>query len=212
MNILVVDDHRLFADGLGFIFQRVERAVQLQCAMSGEQALSLCDAGYRPDLILLDLNLPGASGLSLIRTLRERAIWAPILMISASQSLSHARAALEQGAQGYICKTAGSDELLVAIDQVATGEEYLPEGWEQLLEEGPPQPEEPWEEGARITARKLEVLHLVAQGYPNKLIAHELTLSENTVKVHLRELFRALRVTNRTACVREAKRLGLIEV
>lgn len=210
MNILVIDDHRMFADVLQFFLQQRPNPGKLLHAQDAQSACAHFDAGLQPELILLDLNLPGISGLTLLRKLRDRGIWAPTLVVSASQSPHDARSALDNGAQGFVSKASHSDELLAAIDTVLRGEIYIPPAWQALLAP------ESCDRGMmdsfqrELTERQTEVLHLVAQGLANKIIADKLNLSENTVKVHLREAYKALGVTNRTACVREAQRLGYV--
>ncbi len=211
MKILVVDDHRMFADGLRFLLEQRNAAATLHYATDAEHAFSLLENNLSPDLILLDLKLPGISGFSVLRQLQARGIWAPVLIVSASQSLHDAQEALNQGALGFVPKSADGEQLFRAIETVLNGEIYLPEQWSLLLGTKPQttalsgRHEQPC-----VSARQLEVLHLLAQGLANKTIADKLQLSENTVKVHLRETFKALGVNNRTACVREAQRIGII--
>ncbi len=207
MKILVIDDHRMFVDGLRFVVQQRNDEIALHHALNADECFALLEHGLEPDLILLDLNLPGANGLSILRQLQRCGVWAPVLIVSASQSTHDAQMALNQGALGFVPKSAEGGELLRAIDTVLTGEVYLPPQWSQLVPTGP-EPEQQ-EERPAVSDRQMEVLHLLSQGHANKIIADQLKLSENTVKVHLREIFRALKVTNRTACVREAQRLGL---
>lgn len=209
MKFLVIDDHSMFAEVLQFFLQQHSNPAALIHAENAERAKALIDEGLRPDLILLDLHLPGISGLSLLRKLRQRGVSAPTLVVSASQCVSDARRAIEQGALGFVSKACSSEKLLEAIDTVLRGECFIPLEWHsQLL---PVQAERPLRgESSGLTDRQVEVLHLVAQGYANKNIADMLGLSENTVKVHLRGANKALGVTNRTACVREAKRRGYL--
>ena len=211
MKILVVDDHRMFADGLKFLLEQRNTAATLHYAADAEHAFSLLDNHLTPDLILLDLKLPGINGFTLLRQLQARGIWAPVLIVSASQSLHDAQEALNQGALGFVPKSADGQQLLKAIETVQKGEIYLPEQWSVLL--GTKQQDikaAERHEQLSISARQLEVLHLLAQGFANKTIADKLHLSENTVKVHLRETFKILGVNNRTACVREAQRIGIV--
>jgi DNA-binding NarL/FixJ family response regulator len=199
----------MFAEVLRVFLQQRADTAELIHAEDAQATTNLIDEGLCPDLILLDLHLPGISGLSLLRDIRKQGVTAPTLVVSASQSISDARRALEQGALGFVSKACSSEKLLQAIDTVLRGERFVPDAWrsELLASDGVSHPRE---EKQRLTDRQLEVLHLVAQGYANKNIADMLHLSENTVKVHLRETFRALGVTNRTAGVREAERRGYL--
>lgn len=210
-QILAIDDHPLFVDGLKMLLKQHGRASSVRITNNANDALALLDQGYEPDLVLLDLNLPGMGGFSLLRILQQRGLLSPILVVSASQSIHDARSALENGAMGFVSKASHSDELLEAIDSVLNGDPYLPPEWRDSLSGNGDEARASLARQAGITGRQLEILHLLAQGYANKMIAYELGLSEATVKVHLREVFKALKVTNRTACVKAANDMGLLQ-
>jgi DNA-binding NarL/FixJ family response regulator len=209
MRILVVDDHQLFADGVAWLIrQHYPDGVVLQ-ARDAVETHAVFDRGEEVDLILLDLFLPGVNGLSLLRQLQERGVWAPVLMVSASESCNDARLALDHGALGFLSKSTDGEGLHRAIETVFQGDIYLPEQWASLLSSrAPVAPDNA--SSTHLTARQHEILHLVSQGLANKLIADRLGLAENTIKGHLREIFRLLRVKNRTSCINEAERLGLM--
>jgi len=212
IQILAIDDHPLFVDGLKMLLQQHGHASAVRVTNNATDALALIDEGYEPDLVLLDLNLPGMGGFSLLRMLQQRGLMSPILVVSASQSIHDARSAVENGAMGFVSKASHSDELLDAIDSVLEGEPYLPREWRDTLEgTGTDETRASIARRAGITGRQMEILHLLAQGYANKMIAYELGLSEATVKVHLREVFKTLKVTNRTACVKAANDMGLLQ-
>ncbi len=211
MKILVIDDHRLFGDGLSLIFGSYKLPAELVLTENGEEALAMLKQ-QDFSLILLDLNLPGISGFTLLREFKSIKNCPPVLVVSASQSMSDAKGAIHQGAMGFISKSTDSKTLLDAIDTVLSGERYVPKGWEDIILTAQESSSSLGSKNSdKITGRQLEVLHLVAQGYANKTIADKLNLSENTVKVHLREVFRALDVNNRTACVKAAQLQGLIQ-
>jgi DNA-binding NarL/FixJ family response regulator len=211
IQILAIDDHPLFVDGLKMLLKQHGRTSSVRVTNNATDSLALIEQGYEPDLVLLDLNLPGMGGFSLLRILQQRGLMSPVLVVSASQSIHDARSALENGAMGFVSKASHSDVLIEAIDSVLAGEPYLPIEWRDSLEGGTEQTSTSIARQAGITGRQLEILHLLAQGYANKMIAYELGLSEATVKVHLREVFKALKVTNRTACVKAANDMGLIQ-
>jgi len=211
IQILAIDDHRMFADGLKMLLQQHGRPSSMKVTSNATETLSLLDGGYEPDLVLLDLNLPGMGGLSLLRMLQQRSLMSPVLVVSASQSIHDARTALDSGAMGFVSKASSSNELLEAIDTVLDGEPFLPAEWRDMLCDDEERGSLHMAQRLGITGRQMEILHLLAQGYANKMIAYELGLSEATVKVHLREVFKALKVTNRTACVNAAAALGLLQ-
>jgi len=206
MHYLIIDDHLLFAEGLAGLIERSLapcHTSQVRSAEEAEQILSRMDE--QPDLILMDLNLPGVSGLTLIRRLQQMSVLSPVIMISASESLADARKALEHGALGYLPKSSPPAVLINAVQTVLDGGTYLPEGWQELMDSQKQALPE-----IRLTPRQQEILHLLAQGMSNKVIASELDISENTIKGHLRDVFRLFRVTNRTACLNAVRRLGLL--
>ncbi len=211
IQILAIDDHPLFVDGLKMLLQQHGRASSVRVTNNANDTLALLDEGFEPDLILLDLNLPGMGGFSLLRILQQRGLMSPVLVVSASQSIHDARSAVENGAMGFVSKASSSDELLEAIDTVLAGDPFLPKEWRETLAGGKEETSSSIARRAGITGRQLEILHLLAQGYANKMIAYELGLSEATVKVHLREVFKTLKVTNRTACVKAANDMGLLQ-
>ncbi|MEC7546988.1 MAG: response regulator transcription factor [Pseudomonadota bacterium] len=206
MHYLIIDDHLLFAGGLARLLEQSLapcETTEVRTAEEAEKVLRAMDE--QPDLILMDLNLPGISGLTLIRRLQQMCILSPVMMISASDSLADAGKALEHGAVGYLPKSSPPEVLIKAIQEVLDGGTYLPEGWLELIESQKQEMPE-----IRLTPRQQEILHLLAQGMSNKVIASELDISENTIKGHLRDVFRLFRVTNRTACLNEVRRLGLL--
>ncbi len=211
IQILAIDDHPLFVDGLKMLLQQHGRASSVRVTNNANDTLALLDEGFEPDLILLDLNLPGMGGFSLLRILQQRGLMSPVLVVSASQSIHDARSAVENGAMGFVSKASSSEELLEAIDTVLAGDPFLPKEWRETLAGGKEESSSSIARRAGITGRQLEILHLLAQGYANKMIAYELGLSEATVKVHLREVFKTLKVTNRTACVKAANDMGLLQ-
>ena len=204
MKVLIVDDHILFAEGMKFLLESFEQEIDTLYADDFKSALQIIDNKGLPDLILLDINLTGANGFSLITEFHKRNIWSPILVISASESPSAAEMALEKGALGFVSKSSDSMTLLQAIKTVLAGDIYMPD-----FEIVRSQAEERCDT-AKVTSRQHEILYLLSQGLLNKQIASELSISANTVKAHLHEIFRHLNVSNRTAAVQSAHKYGLL--
>lgn len=218
LKVLAIDDHPLFVEGLLILLQQHGRVFESRVAHSASETLTLMDEGYDPDLVLLDLKLPDLAGLALLELLRQRGMMAPVLIVSESRSIHDARDAMDNGAMGFVSKGSNSEALLMAFDMALQGAPYISSEWHGLI--GDYACDQPTidndtivslEKSAKtITGRQLEVLHLVAQGHANKLIAYELGMTESTVKVHLREVFKKLHVSNRTTCVNVASSLGLL--
>lgn len=200
MDILIVDDHILFAEGLKYLLESQEQEANIHYAGDAETALQHIVENGTPALILLDVNLPGMDGYSFLKKLQKLKIISPVLMISATESPSATGMALAKGAAGFVSKSSNSGVLLSAIKTVLGGDIYLPV--QQVRKKS--------DEQISVTSRQQEILHLLSQGMLNKQIAHELSISANTVKAHLHEIFRVLEVNNRTAAVQNAYEKGLI--
>ena len=199
MKILIVDDHSIFRAGVTALFEHAGRGVVVEQAEGVADALARL-ATQDFDLLLLDVNLPEGDGVAAIEKLRRVKEGVKIVMLSASEELNDVRRALAAGALGYVPKSANAQTLLSAIEIVAAGDMFVPS---VILAKG-------GGGGALLTARQIDVLKLVAQGLPNRLIATELGLSEKTVKVHVTAIFRALDVVNRTQAAAAGRLAGLI--
>lgn len=202
-RLLLIDDHQIYLDGLSLTLGSLCEGVKLDHARNAAEALQLVRE-YPYDLILLDLQLPDSSGLSLMQKLRAADAMVPIAILSASNSPSDLEAALQLGAAGFISKTTDGKTLLDAVTQllysaqVVIGDTALKIDRQTSARE------------VGITPRQLEILDLLAEGLPNKVICQRLSLSEDTVKTHLKALFSSLDCHNRTECVTQARKLGLV--
>lgn len=212
MRILILDDHRLFLEGLRHVLAQLGEDTAILEANTTERALALLDDGERCDLILADLSLPGLDGFSFLAALRQRRITTPVVVISGTSDLGDVTRALDNGALGFIPKSLGSRELLIALNQVLDGEIYVPAAYARAVYDNHAGKNQRNGGAEGIGPRQLEVLELMAEGKSNKQIATVLDITEATVKSHIGALFRALAVRNRTACVREAARRDLISL
>jgi DNA-binding NarL/FixJ family response regulator len=208
MNLLIIDDHQLFAEGLKFLLESLDTSIHTAHVKDGNDALAYLQDHQAPDLILLDINLPGINGFSLMEKFKVVNNWSPILMISATESHATAQLAIDSGASGFISKSCNSTALISAVQTVLKGDIYRSGGLPLGRKNGLSGTAEM--KMAHITKRQKEILHLLSQGLLNKQIASELGISANTVKAHLYEIFRSLNVNNRTAAVKAAFQQGLI--
>ena len=204
MNVLIIDDHQLFSEGLKFLLESLDGSIKTSQVLNANEALDYLKANEAPDLILLDINLPGMNGFSLMHQLQDMNIWSPVLIISATESAAVAQTALDSGASGFVSKASSSTVLVSAVQTVLKGDIYTAHT-QAGDSEG-----ETKKEITHITNRQKEILHLLSQGLLNKQIASELGISANTVKAHLYEIFRNLDVNNRTAAVKTAFKQGII--
>lgn len=203
-TIAIVDDHRMFADGFAALSRAGGAPYAVAVYESPDAFLADMDGGLVPDLVILDLVMKQMNGLALLAALRRTDKAVPVLMLSGiaeDPPLAEMRAL---GANGYLNKSAGHDELLAAIGAVLDGETLF-EGSDESEAALAPDYQMPV-----LGARQCEVLALLGQGAGNRDIAAALGISENTVKSHLRALYEALGANTRTSAVRKAQRLGLI--
>jgi DNA-binding NarL/FixJ family response regulator len=204
MKVLIIDDHILFAEGMRFLLSSFKKDINTLYAEDFEAAVDVISEKGIPDLIILDINLVGVNGFTLIKKFHNLNIWSPILVVSATDSPATAMVALQKGASGFIAKASDSKTLLDAIQVVLKGDTYPPQQKSNSRKLNS-------DEGkVEITNRQHEILYLLSQGLLNKQIAYELHISSNTVKAHLHHIFKELNVHNRTAAVQNAQRYGLI--
>ena len=213
MRILLLDDHRLFLDGLAHVLQQLGDDIEIQEAQSTQHALTLIDDGGGMDLILADLSLPGLDGFAFLDALRQRRVTTPVVVISGTTDITEIKRVLDMGALGFIPKSLDARSLIAALKQVMHGDIYLPPDLWQAILDAPPAAQNGHKNGdSQIGKRQREVLQLMAEGKSNKEIATILHVAETTVKSHVGTLFKALDVRNRTACVREAMRRDLVQI
>lgn len=197
MRALIIDDHPLFREALTYIIGRLETGAVCTEAESLEQAMGLLSGdGY--DLILLDLSLPGASGLTGVMNVRGLAPTTPVVVVSASEDLEVINQAARCGVSGYLPKSSPKEVMAGALQKVMGGDTYFPTLNPADSTLPPPTPPQGLDQ---LTPRQLAVLQLMAEGKPNKAIAFDLDISQETVKLHISAIFRKLGVTNRTQAI-----------
>ena len=208
IRVLVVDDHAVVREGLRAFLELQEGIEVVGEAEDGRQALDEATR-LRPDVILMDLVMPRVDGVSAMRSLRETAPEARVIVLTSFLDDDKLLPALRAGAAGYLLKNAQPQELVRAVRAAHAGETLLdPVVAARLVETlAAAGVEEPLD---RLTPREREVLILVGRGFPNKLIARELELSEKTVKTHVGHVLAKLGVTDRTQAAVLAVRAGLV--
>lgn len=196
-TILVIDDHPLMRKG---IVQLVTMEASLRLvgeAGDGQRGLDLA-LQLQPDLILLDLNMRGLSGLQTLKAMKAADLDSRVIILTVSDSEEDVIAALRAGADGYLLKDMEPEEVLhslktAALGQIALGERVASIMADALRHESQPRPVD----SARLTEREQEILKLIAGGCSNKLIARQLKITEGTVKVHVKHLLRKLHLDSR---------------
>jgi DNA-binding NarL/FixJ family response regulator len=206
VRVLLADDHRLMREGTAALLQLDERIEVAGMAEDGRQAVALA-VRRAPDVVLLDLNMPGMGGLEACATLRERVPSAAVLMLTVSEEEPDLYAALRVGASGYLLKDMPPRELVDAVLAVARGEPRIaPAMASRMLAElgrGGAASRDPLE---TLSEREREVLALLAEGLRNREIAARLVIGETTVKTHVRHVLEKLRFRNRAEAAAFAAR------
>jgi DNA-binding NarL/FixJ family response regulator len=203
-RLLIVDDHPVVRDGLRGMFAGAQDFEVIGEAADGEEALLLAQS-LRPDVILMDLRMPGMGGAAAIRELAVRGVTASVLVLTTYDSDSDIVPAIEAGATGYVLKDATRDELFRAVRAASKGESVLaPSVATRLMR----QLRVPGQEA--LSERELDVLRLTAQGLSNREAATRLFISEATVKTHLLHIYNKLGVNDRAAAVAAAYERGLL--
>ncbi|WP_428563479.1 MAG: response regulator [Solidesulfovibrio sp. DCME] len=214
-RVLLIDDHTLFREGLRRIIQgETGLVVVAEAGTAGEgERLALA---RKPDLIVLDISLPDESGLELVPRLRRDLPRARLLVVSMHSRTEHIVTAFQAGAHGYVTKEAVSENLIAGIHEVLAGECYLDPAISQgvlarlLRGEHESKPVDP--AGGLLTPREREVMRLIAEGHQAKVIAERLGVSPKTVDSHRANIMRKCNLDNTVDIVRQAARLGLIDV
>jgi len=208
MRLVVVDDHQIMRDGLAALLRHASPETTVLQARDANEALTLIDRHHDLDAIILDLLMPGMDGFQAISVFGRKRPDLPVIVLSSSEDPQDARRALACGALGYVPKSASQHELLSAIRQVLGGDLYVPAF---AADNDTAATERSSGRADRsLTPRQIEILALMSQGTPNKIIAAKLHLSEKTIKAHVTAIFKALNVNNRTQASVVARQAGLI--
>nr|WP_295378614.1 response regulator transcription factor [Pseudoxanthomonas sp.] len=207
-TLLIADDHPLFREALRAAVQRVLPGVRLHEADSVDALYALVDAHADADLLLMDLNMPGAQGFSALVHVRALHPQLPVVIVSAREEPTVMRRALDHGALGFIPKSADSDTIGEAIGTVLEGERWAPV--EAMNAPAIGRDEHEIAQRLRdLTPQQFRVLQMLGVGRLNKQIAYDLGVSEATIKAHVTAILRKLGVTNRTQAVLMAGRLAV---
>lgn len=207
ITLLIVDDHPVVRDGLRGMFESAPGFTVLGEAASGEEAVERA-AALDPDVILMDLRMPGGGGVAAIAHLTRAGARARVLVLTTYDTDTDTLPAIEAGATGYLLKDAPRDELFTAVRAAAEGRTVLSPAVASRLVSAVRAPRNDRDEP--LSAREREVLALVARGTSNREIARELFISEATVKTHLTHLYAKLGVNDRAAAVATAYERGIL--
>lgn len=214
VKVLLVDDHTLFRKGLSSLLRRQKGIKVVGEAGSGEEGIRLAQR-TRPDVILMDLNMPHRNGIEATRAIRDLLPGARIMMLTVSEDDENLFAAIKAGARGYLLKSIEPEPLVKAIHALTRGEPVVPHAMaSKLLTEFSAMANRadrpPEAKTASLTSRETEILQWLAKGQSNKEIAGHLGISDHTVKVHLKNILRKLNMNSRVQAAVYAYREGLM--
>lgn len=213
ISVLLVDDHMLFRSGVRALLQRNPRFAIVGEASDGVDGVKRA-MQLKPDIILLDLHMPGMSGVETLQLILQDWPEAAVIMLTVSEEGEDLAAALQAGARGYLIKNIDADYLVRAIERAAAGESVLAESMTaklvaQLQKQREPKPPAPPSELDKLTPREREILTCLARGESNKLIARVLDLAESTVKIHVQNILKKLGLSSRVQAAVFAVEQGL---
>ncbi len=204
IRIAIVDDHPMVAEGIQSILESYDDVEVIATLSDGQQIIDRAEA-LNPDVILLDLNMPGIGGLSTTEILLERRPGTRILILSMHDSPEYISSALSHGAMGYVLKDVPTDEIKIAIDTVMQGQRYLCTGAQGSLE--------PYDKSDReqLTNREQTILLQLAQGQSNREVAEVLDISVRTVETHRKNIKRKLGISSTAGLTRYALEHGVLQ-
>ena len=202
IRLVVADDHPLFLEGIRAVLDSAEDIEIVGTAESGTQVLSLIPK-TRPNFVLLDYLMPHVDGLACLDTIRARHPDVKVALISAFREPEVIEAALRRGASAFVLKSINPDDLAGVIRQVMNGTVFQALDFAEAESAEQPRP-------AGLTERELSILETLARGLSNEAIAKELWITRETVKFHVRNIYRKLNVSNRTEAARYAYQHGLV--
>ena len=211
---LIVDDHPLFLDALSMTLQTVAGIRKVETAEHLEAALEKIGAGLRPEVVVLDLNLPDVNGLDGLIRLQKVVAPIPIVVVSSMADHRMIASTIRAGASGFVPKHSQREVFRAAFEAIARGERYVPEG--VPLDNNASSPATDQDEAisrmSRLTRQQAKILQLICEGKLNKQIAYDLSIAETTVKAHVTAIMRKLGVQSRTQAVLIAKEASFASV
>lgn len=213
IRIVLVDDHTLFRVGLEGLL--TSRGIDVVASLRDGQNCVKVIKELQPDIVLLDMRMPGTDGLGVLKLIRQQGIASAVVMLTTSSDSDDLIDSLKAGAQGYLLKDMDPEELVTALKDIVLGKTVVAPDLAQVLARAvqgkPPHPQYPEKESpfAHLTPREAEILALLAEGQSNKGIARSLGISDGTVKLHVKAILRKLGVHSRVEAAVMAVEKGI---
>lgn len=212
LRIMLADDHTLVREGVRSLLSKLPGMEIVGEAEDGTEAVALCHR-EQPDVVLMDIAMPGLNGIEATRRITDDSPRTKVILLSMYANEEYMRQALSMGAAGYLLKGSDHKELEFAIRSVGRGERYLtPTVAKHMVEGYRNRHREGTDQLSQLTSRQREVLQLIAEGHPTKVIASHLNLSVKTVETHRAQLMKRLRIHDVAGLIRFAISKGLIHV
>jgi len=205
LNILVIEDHQLFSQGLKYLIEDCFTAVTVLTANSAKSALTLIEQSADLDLLIIDIGLPDIDGCAFLKMLNERDIIIPSCVISASEDISKIHTIMNLGAMGFIPKDWEAEQIASGLKRILEGEIIIPQDIQKKLTTF-----NQLQKKIVLSNRQRDVLVLLKDGLSNQKISKILNISEHTVKSHVSALFQVFEADNRMQCVENAKNFSVL--
>ena len=212
IKIMITDDHSMIREGLKNLLELEGDIEVIAEAENGEECLEKLASGVKPDVLLLDINMPKMNGLEVLKNLKERKLKIKVLVLTVHNETEYLMKAVDIGINGYVLKDSESSELKKAITAIADGENYIQPSLIPALNSKMIEKNEDELKIDSLTKRELQVLEEVEVGKFNRDIAKEMEISERTVKNHISSIFKKLDVTDRTQAAVFAIKNNLIQI
>ena len=211
IRVLLADDHAVVRQGIRQFLETSPNITIVAEASDGVDAVNLIRE-HKPDVAVVDIQMPGQSGVEVTRTIRAERLPVGVLILTAFDDPPYVKAVLQAGANGYVLKTADASEIVEAVQAVSEGQSVLDRAIARKLMSQLSEPERPRSDTTveALTERELDVLRLAAKGYTNKAIGAELSISDRTVQGHLAKIYAKMGAASRTEAVMRAVTLGWI--
>lgn len=203
----IADDHPLFRNALLEVINSRFEGVQISQSATFDETLAAIESKQDFDLLILDLNMPGSNDLYGLISIRERFPLLPVVIVSAYENVEIVSRAIGHGASGYIPKSLSIDAISEALNSIIEGDIWIPEQYRGKLNELQSEEKSLADKISDLTPQQYRVLHFIREGWLNKQIAHELNVTEATIKAHVTVILRKLGVNNRTQAVVQLNRL-----
>ena len=211
INVMLVDDHKMLREGIKQLLEFDSEIKVISSAQTGKECLSLLEEN-KPDIVLLDINLPDTSGIKLIKDIKKRSKTIKVMMLTVHDEVEYLVDSLDGGADGYILKDSGAEELIKAIKFIYNGERYIEPSLIPSLNARLVQLETETDMVKSLTKREIQILSLLVSGKSNLDISETLKLSEQTIKNHVTALYKKIGVKDRTQAAVFAIRNNIVSM